>query len=147
MADTFTQADIDAAVARALASRNHPDVKRDPANYDLTGADTHRATQRGYAIPQTDPAEARAGVLVEQGEIIPANVPISDTWMEEIEAKGRKRAKAVQEAQAEHPGDTDLTALPKAALQAMAAERGVNVDGLTKDDLIAAIRAEREPTI
>lgn len=123
------------------------DVRHDPDEYDLTGDNTHRATQRGYAIPQTDPPEARAGVLVEEGEVVPADVPVSDTWMEPIKKADRKLARAVEEAQDESPKDTDLTALSKPALEAMAAERGINVKGLSKDELITAIRAEREPTI
>lgn len=109
----------------------------------LTGANTHRATQRGYAIPEN----TEAGILVEEGEIVPADVAVSDEWMEPIAAKDRRLARAVEEAQDESPKDADLTALSKSALQAMAAERGINVKGLSSEDLITAIRAEREPTI
>lgn len=123
------------------------DVRHDADEYELTGDNTHRATQRGYAIPQVDPPEARAGVLVEEGEVVPAKVPVSDTWMEPLKKGEGKLARAVQEALDESPKDTDLTALSKSALEAMAAERGVNVKGLSKEDLITAIRAEREPTI
>jgi hypothetical protein len=123
------------------------DVRHDADEYDLTGGNTHRATQRGYAIPQTDPPEARAGVLVEEGEIVPANVPVSETWMEPIKKADRQLTRALEEAGDEAPKDADLTALSKSALEAMAAERGINVKGLSKDDLITAIRAEREPTI
>jgi hypothetical protein len=112
----------------------------------LTGANTHRANQRGYAIPQAGPAEGRAGILVEPGEIVPADVPVSDVWMDPIKGS-RNLAAAVQEAQQDHPTDADLTQLSKPALEAMAAERGINVKGLSKDDLITAIHAEREPTI
>lgn len=104
--------------------------------YATTGVNTHVATQRGYS----------KGILLEEGDLVPDGVPVSDEWMKEVEGSG-KRARAVREAQADHPGDTDLNALSKSALEAMAAERGVNVDGLTKADLIAAITAEREPTI
>lgn len=113
----------------------------------LTGDNTHRATQRGYAIPQTDPVEARAGVLVEQGEMVPAKTPVSEEWMEPVKSGDRRLAQAVEEAGQDHPTDVDLTALSKSALQAMAAERGINVNGLGKEDLITAIKAEREPTI
>jgi hypothetical protein len=108
-----------------------------------TGDNTHRATARGYAIP----AGTSDGVLIEDGEIVPANVPISEEWMEPLNKKTARLTDAVNEAQQDHPTDVDLTKLDKAALQAMAAERGINVDGLGKADLITAIKAEREPTI
>lgn len=106
------------------------------AKKNETGVNTHRATQRGYA----------KGMLIEPEDFVPDGVTISDAWMEEVEGSA-KRARAVREAQADHPGDPNLEALSKAALEAMAAERGVNTAGLSKDDLIVAIRAEREPTI
>lgn len=124
--------------------------KFSPAEHDAavkeaakTGDNTHRATMRGYAIP----IGTSAGQLVEEGEIVPANVPVSDEWMEKLDKKDGKLQAAVEEAQQDHPTDVDLTALSKSALEAMAAERGINVKGLSKDDLITAIKAEREPTI
>jgi hypothetical protein len=108
-----------------------------------TGHDTHRATMRGYAIA----SGSAAGQIVEEGEIVPANVPVSEEWMEKLDKKEAKLTAAVNEAQDENPKDTDLTALSKPALEAMAAERGINVSGLSKADLITAIKAEREPTI
>lgn len=108
-----------------------------------TGTNTHRATMRGYAIQVGE----GSGVLVEEGEIVPPNVPVSDEWMEKLDKGEAKVAGAVAEAQDENPKDVDLTALSKSALEAMAAERGINVKGLSKDDLITAIKAEREPTI
>jgi hypothetical protein len=107
------------------------------ANRKNTGNQTHRATQRGYA----------AGQLIEEGEFVPEDVPVSDEWMEPLDKKEAKLTAAVNEAQDESPKDTDLTQLSKQALEAMAAERGVNVGGLSKADLITAIKAEREPTI
>lgn len=103
-----------------------------------TGANTHRATERGYA----------EGQLIEEGDIIPAGVVIADAdddggWMEKI--KGNKDlAAAVEEALDPHPKDVDMTALSKPALEAMAAERGINAGGLSKADLITAIAAARE---
>ena len=105
-----------------------------------TGPDTHRATQLGYAI---DPATG-AGVLVPEGDVVPADQPVSDAWMEKIGKKDRALAGATDEALDPHPKDVDLTKLDKAALQAMAAERGINVDGLGPKDLISAINAHRE---
>lgn len=107
------------------------------ADIKHTGSDTHRATARGYAD----------GQLIEEGDLVPAGVPVSDEWMEPLKKSDRALAGAMQEAQADHPMDADLTQLSKQALEAMAAERGINVKGLSKDDLITAIKAEREPTI
>lgn len=123
----------------------------DEKTVKLTGDNTHRATQRGYAVQQaTEKNPSPGGVLIgpeEETDIVPANVPISDEWMEPIKKGDRNLARAVSEAQQDHPTDADLTALSKPALEAMAAERGINVKGLSKDDLITAIKAEREPTI
>jgi hypothetical protein len=105
-----------------------------------TGADTHRATQRGYAVDTT----TGAGVLVEAGELVPANIPVSDEWMERVKGD-RELAAAIAEGQDPLPKDVDLTQLSKPALEAMAAERGINPKGLSKDDLITAIKAADEP--
>lgn len=133
---------------KALRSAVPPKPK---APVKLTGSNTHRATMRGYAIPvATDANPQPAGVLVgpqDDTDIVPAGVPVSTEWMEPIKKGVSGLAAAVDEAQAEHPSDVDLTQLSKAALEAMAAERGINVAGLSKADLITAIKAEREPTI
>jgi hypothetical protein len=109
-----------------------------------TGSETHRATARGYAVP--DNADG-AGVLIEDGEIVPANVPVGE-WMEKISKKDAKLLAAGEEALDPHPKDVDLTKLNVAALQAMAAERGINVEQagtpLSKKELITAISAARE---
>lgn len=141
MADTKdnTNQDIGSLFAEFLRTRNSAPVSlvHSADEYDKTGQDTHRATERGYAH----------GQLIEIGGFVPADTPVSESWMEPLAAKDRKLAKAVQEAQDESPKDVDLTKLSKSALEAMAAERGVNVAGLSKEDLITAIKAEREPTI
>lgn len=114
------------------------------ANLPRTGSETHIATAKGYAVP--DNADG-AGILVEEGEIVPANVPVGD-WMEKLPKAKRALAAAGQEALALKPKDVDLTKLNVAALQAMAAERGINVEQggspLSKKDLITAINAARE---
>ena len=106
-----------------------------------TGADTHRATARGYAVNPDN----GAGVLVEPGELVPANIPVSDEWMEPVKKSDRALAGALEEAQDPLQKDVDYTQLSKAALEAVAAERGINVKGLSKDDLIDAIKAADEP--
>jgi hypothetical protein len=128
-------AEARAAAAEAKASVTAPDT---PAKKRLakTKANSHRATRRGYV----------KGELFDEGEIIPPDVVVSDEWMEEIEGNGR-RARAMQEALDPSPKDVDLTQVGVAGLKAMAAERGINPKGLSEADLIAAINAEREPTI
>ena len=100
----------------------------------MTTATSHRATQRGYA----------GGEIVEPGDLVPADTPVSENWMEPVKKGEQAVARAVEEAQDPHNRDVDLTALSKQALEAMAAERGINVKGLTKEDLITAIKAEAE---
>jgi hypothetical protein len=73
------------------------------ADAKKTGSDTHRATQRGYAVDQ----KTGAGVLVEEGELVPAGIPVSENWMEPVK----------------------------------------NVKGLSKDDLVTAVKAADEPTL
>jgi hypothetical protein len=107
------------------------------AKEQLTGGRTHIATQRGYGARE----------LVEEGEFGPAGVPVSDSWMKKVSAKEAALLGAEQEATDLKPKDVDLEPLSLAALQAMAAERGINVEqkgkALGKDDLIAAIKAAR----
>jgi hypothetical protein len=110
------------------------------ADVKKTGSETHRATQRGYAV---DP-KTNAGVLVEEGEMVPANIPVSENWMEPVKKSERALAGAIDEANDPHPKDADLTQVGMAGLQAMAAERGINSQGLSKKDLIAAIKAHVE---
>lgn len=112
----------------------------------MTGANTHRATQRGYAIDQ----ESKAGTLVEEGEMVPANVPVSDTWMEKVKKGDQALAAAVEDAQQEKKDDPAYESLSKQALEALATDKGVtNVKGLSKDDLITAIKAaaDRDRTV
>jgi hypothetical protein len=106
-----------------------------------TGENSHRATGRGYAMPDG----TGAGQLIEEGDILPADVPVSDEWMVKIAASDRRRAAAVAQARDPSPRDADLTQLGLPGLGAMAAERGIDPKGLSEADMIAAIRAEREP--
>lgn len=100
-----------------------------------TGAVTHRATERGYSIVNG------AGELVEAGDIVPPGNPISDAWMEKVSGKEDKVQRAVDDAMAFPPPNPDLSQLSKQALEAMATERNISVRGLSKDDLITAIKA------
>lgn len=126
---------------RVVTTKEANDAHEDVAR---TGAHTHRAMMRGYAVP--DGADG-AGVLVEVGEIVPAKVPVSDEWMEKIKGGKAEREAAAAEAQQPLKDDPDLTQLSKPALEALATEAGVtSVKGLSKDDLIAAINAQRDNT-
>lgn len=100
---------------------------------NLTGSNTHRATERGYAF----------GQLIEPGGFLPANVPVSENWMEQADEKPAL-AKAIEEAMDPQQGDIDLTQLSKAALEAMAADHGINPGSLSKADLITAIKAAND---
>jgi hypothetical protein len=122
-------------VSTAEADEAHKKVARTKPN-------SHRATVRGYAVP--DNAQG-AGVLVEVGEIVPANVPVGE-WMEKIKGKADLHG-AVLESQQALKDDPDLSQLSKQALEALATEAGVtSVKGLSKDDLITAISAQRDNT-
>lgn len=105
-----------------------------------TGDGNYRATQRGYAI-----VPGGAGILVEEGQLVPADVPVSDEWMEKVKGKTSPAAKAIEDVSADRKDDPDLTQLSIGALQALATERGVTqVRGLSKADLIQAIQASDE---
>lgn len=106
-----------------------------------TGDNTHRATQRGYAIDPT----SNAGVLVEEGEIVPADQPVSEIWMEPIKKADAKLAAAMEEALDPTPKDVDLTQVGMPGLKAMAAERHINPKGLSEAQLIDAIKAKDDP--
>jgi len=95
----------------------------------LTGSNTHRATEKGYAL----------GQLVEANDFVPAGVPVSTEWMEPVKGSSELE-RAVNEALDPQPGDVDLTKLSKAALEAKAVDHGINPGGLSKDDLITAIK-------
>jgi len=97
----------------------------------LTGSNTHRATEPGYAL----------GQLVETGAFVPAGVTISENWMEKVKGGTNELERAVNEALDPQPGDVDLTKLSKPALEAKAVDHGINPANLSKDDLITAIKA------
>lgn len=107
-----------------------------------TGADTHRATQRGYAI---DP-NTGVGALIEEGQLVPPNQPVSEVWMEPVKKGERALAGALEEALDPLPKDVDYTQMTVAALQAVAAGFGISPGGLNKADLITAIAAHDDPT-
>lgn len=103
------------------------------ADAKTTEAGSHRATERGYA----------GGELIEAGRLVPAGVPVG-SWMAPVKKGTEALQRAVDEAQDKRNDDVDLTAVGLPGLRAMAAERGINVKGLSEKDLITAIKAEAE---
>lgn len=106
-----------------------------------TGANTHVATRRGYA----------QDTIIEPGQMVPEGVPIAHIddeggWMDDVDKKAARMLQAANEATDKNSKDVDLTQLDEAALQAMAAERGINVGGLSKKQLIDAIKAAAAQT-
>lgn len=97
----------------------------------MTESGSHRATERGYA----------GGELIEAGQLVPAGTPVSENWMEPVSGKDARLARAIEEAQSPRNDDVDLTQLSKAALEAEGVRHGINPKGLSKDGLIAAIKA------
>lgn len=128
------EAKADAAAARSAApvAANDAPKKR----LKMTKPGGHRAIRRGYV----------KGEIIEEGQLVPGDVVVSDEWMEPVDGSSRL-ARAIYEATAEHPGDVDLTQVGLPGLRAMAAERGINPGKLTEAQLITAIKAEREDTI
>lgn len=101
-----------------------------------TGANTHRAIERGYA----------KGQLIEPGQMVPAGVVVSDRWMESLTKKEARMAEAIEQALDPQPDDVEIQNLSREALEAMAAERGIDPKGLTKKLLVDAIKANRDNT-
>lgn len=108
----------------------------DKKQVENTGINTHRATARGFGADQ----------LVEPEQFVPPGVPVSEKWMEPVDKKTARMLQAADEATDKQPKDIDLTKLNVSALQALAAEHGINVDGLTKRELIDAIKAAAAQT-
>lgn len=116
----------------------------DAKKIERTKPNSHRATQRGYAIP-----EGGAGELVEEGQTVPANVAVSDEWMEAVGGKRttaaeREMARATEEALNPQPDDIDLEQVSGDALTAHALQFGINRGKLADDKLRAAVRAARD---
>jgi hypothetical protein len=118
----------------------------DEKKVELTKQDSHRATERGYAIPQRkEGQDPPAGELIEAGKMVPAEVPVSENWMEPVGGKAEQRlARAVEEAQDPQPDDIDLEQIKGDALTAHAARFGINRNRLADADLRKAIRAAHD---
>lgn len=96
------------------------------------------ATQRGYVD----------GKIVEEGEAFVTTAP-KGSWMEPVDAAEYAAALAAMEAT---PDDPNYDAMSLTALQALAATDDYKIDiapggkPLSKNALLAAIKAKRKPT-
>lgn len=83
------------------------------------------------------------GRVYRPGESFTTDTGPGDEWEEVDNAD----AAIIDAATIKTPVDPNLDAMSKGALEAYAAERGVNTDGMTKERLLTAIRAADEPNL
>jgi len=102
----------------------------------LTKANSHRATERGYA----------GGEIIEPGDLVPAGTPISDLWMEPLSKKEGEVARAMDEALSPNDADVNVEDLSGDALTGYAASLSINRGKLNDKDLRAAVTAKRADT-
>lgn len=132
--EDFTREELE--TARRLRTRSAKEIEAEYDKRPKTKGGDYRATQRGYA----------GGSIIDPPSLVPAGVVISDEWMEKV-GKGDDTPvqRAVDDAQAQRKDDPALEELSKPALEALATKAGVtSVKGLSKEDLITAIRASDE---
>lgn len=111
------------SAAPAAAARKAPVKAKEPKMY--------RALQRGYMD----------GMIREPGEVF-ATADTKGSWMEEFKDKSTPVERAVDDTMASKKDDPDLTTFSQEALEAEALRLGLtSAKGLSKDDLIVAIRA------
>lgn len=101
----------------------------------LTTANSHRATERGYA---TD--------IIEPGEMVPAGIPVSTEWMEPVNKKEAEMTRALDEALDPSDADVNVEELSGDALTGYAAGLSINRGKLSDKDLRAAVTAKRADT-
>lgn len=94
---------------------------------------------KAYKAPQPVYVD---GVYYKPGEIFVTDKPKGEGW-DAVD----KAEKAATEAAQEIPGDPPLESLPLESLKAVAVTKRVNPEGLSKKDLIAAIKAANEPKL
>lgn len=83
------------------------------------------------------------GRMYDPGEPFTTDAPKGKEW-DTISPVEKAAAEA---SDPKNQQDIDYTKMSKSALEAVAAEKGVNPSGLSKDDLIDAIKAANEPAL
>lgn len=96
---------------------------------------TYRALSRGYAD----------GRIIEAGQVFSTKIDQGE-WMEPVKGETKSaRERAVDDTQSLISDDPALDTFSKSALEAEALRLGLtNAKGLSKDDLIAAIKAAHD---
>lgn len=90
------------------------------------------ATARGYVD----------GRIIEEGEAFVTTAP-KGSWMEPVDKGEYEAALAATQPT---PDDPNYDAMTLPALQAVAATMKIDPNGLSKRDLLSAIKAKRQPT-
>lgn len=121
------------ADAAKVGTTTEPAKKKAPKS---TGINTHKANQRGYAD----------GMLIEAGEFVPADVPVSAEWMEPVSKKQAAQDRGIEEALSADDADVDVEALKGDALTAYAASLHINRGEQTDKQLRASVTAKRANT-
>lgn len=122
-----------AAEAKAASGKGEPKPKKAPP---LTKANQYKATARGHAL----------GELIEEGQLVPAGVPVSDLWMEKVDKKEAAVTRGLEEALDQNDADVNLSELKGDALTAYAAGLHINRGDMSDKDLRAVIAAKRADT-
>ncbi len=105
-------------------------------------ADAKKATRSPQAYVSTQPVYT-GSVFYKAGEVFVTDAEPGDGW----EKVTSKDAAAIEAATNPVPDDVNLDAADKAALQAVAIMKHVNIAGLDKPALITAIKAAYEPKL
>lgn len=84
-----------------------------------------------------------AGIYTKAGEPFVTDAPKGDAWDEKTPAE----AHAIEGSLNKIPGDPPLEGLSLESLKAVAVTHNINVTGLSKSQLIDAIKAANEPTL
>lgn len=123
------------AAGTAAVLGDAEDARPTAAEIEKRTPKQYRATARGYA----------EGRIIEAGETFTTKAD-KGSWMEPLGKDTRSaRERAVDDTLSPISDDPDLTTFSKEALEAEALRYGLtNAKGLSKDDLIAAIKAAHD---